>query len=114
MSRIAILAALFLAVTVAAGGAAAAQRAKLLVLRGTPATVQGRYFHPGERVRVTLTIGERVTRRDTRATPAGRFVVTFAGVDLYTCSAPPAELRAVGTRTGAVVAHLLPRDCAMP
>lgn len=69
-----------LVLTLAPGGAAADQvaseGARLQVGMGTPLVVRGQHFVPGEQVTVTVSAGQKRTKR-TVANGRGGFVVTF-------------------------------------
>jgi hypothetical protein len=76
----------------AGGGAAAFGHASLSVVDRQPVVLEGRGFHPLERVRVTLEI--RVTRvKDVRAGRAGSFRVTFLGTNVPHCGGMFARAR---------------------
>lgn len=105
--------ALVATVLAAAAAGNASLRPRLTILRADPATVQGRYFHPGESIRVRLVMDDRVWARSTRAGTAGGFVVSFAGVRLRYC-AVPLSISAHGSRTGTVYAKVPVPQCAAP
>jgi hypothetical protein len=68
----------------AGGGATAATHATLSLVDRQPVVLKGRYFHPLERVRVTLQM--RVTStKIVRAGSKGSFTVTFTGTAVPRC-----------------------------
>lgn len=74
------LALVALVLTLAPGGAAADQaaseRARLQVGMGTTLVVRGQHFVPGEQVTVTISAGQKRTKR-TAANGQGTFLVRF-------------------------------------
>lgn len=81
-----------------------------LKLSGAPLTLRGAHFRPNERVRVTVTSMLRRTRQVT-ASPAGVFVVRFAGAQ-DRCSGLVAL--AVGARGSRAALKLPPLGCPEP
>ena len=65
-------------VCIASAGAATVARPHVWLAERSPATVKGAAFHAGERVSVTLSVGDvRLTKRVT-ATAAGAFVARWS------------------------------------
>ena len=86
----------------AAGDAATASTNATLSLVGRrPVVLEGRYFHPRERVRVTLQMG--TTRiKDVRTGNSGSFTVTFANTSLPHCGGVFARARDSQGRTASL------------
>jgi hypothetical protein len=84
--------------TLAFAGAASGRQAApaLRLATRAPLVVQGRGFHPGERVSVHVQTGARLRTRSTVARSTGAFSLTFAGASIDRCSA--ASIWAVGRR----------------
>jgi hypothetical protein len=76
----------------ASAGAVASTNATLSLVARRPIVLQGRNFHPRERVRVTLQMG--VTRtKDVLAGSAGSFTITFTGTTVPHCGGVFAHAR---------------------
>jgi hypothetical protein len=94
----------------AGDGGQVRQKATLKLSGGAPLTLRGAHFRPNERVRVTVTSMLRRTRQVT-ASPAGVFVVRFAGAQ-DRCSGLVAL--AVGARGSRAGLKLPPLGCPEP
>jgi hypothetical protein len=109
------LALVALVLILAPGGAAAEQtasaRARLQVGMGTPFVVRGQHFVPGERVAVTISAGQKRTKR-TVANSQGGFVVRFR-MTFDRCSAGFIAL-AVGNRGSRATVKRPPMLCPLP
>ncbi|HEX9599050.1 MAG TPA: hypothetical protein VF963_06710 [Gaiellaceae bacterium] len=97
----------------APSSAPGATRPALHLVRDLPLTVRGSAFRPGERVRVTVRMGEQRLVRQTHAGATGGFTVRFAGTTLDYC-ATPLTITARGARSGLVAAKIPVRECAAP
>jgi hypothetical protein len=90
--------------------AAASTRATLQLVDRQPIVLKGRYFHPQERVRVTLEM--LVTRvKYVRAGSNGSFTVTFTGLNMPHCGGVFARAR--GTQ-GSVATLKIPLPACLP
>lgn len=94
-------------------GAQAARPLTLRVVRAYPLTLHGANFRRGETVRVVVLMDTRRWSQQTRAGPAGGFIVRFRRVTLNYC-AIPLSISARGERSGVVQAKIPPRECASP
>jgi hypothetical protein len=90
--------------------AAPARTARLSITDLAPFTVHGTGFAAGERVVVTVSAKQRVTRRVV-AGVRGTFTVRFVTVSLDHCSSY--VVRAVGNRGSTVVKKVVP-SCPVP
>jgi hypothetical protein len=99
--RIAFVVGLSLAAVTGASASAVAPthsagaKARLILMDNAPLTFRGMQFDAGERVRLTVVAGRRVTKQ-LRASGAGGFVARFPGTSLSRCAGYTAV--AVGTR----------------
>jgi hypothetical protein len=99
--RIAIVIGISLAVVTGASASAVAPthssgaKARLILMDNAPLTLRGTQFDAGERVRLIVVAGRRVTKQ-LRANGAGGFVVRFRGTSLGRCAGYTAI--AVGAR----------------
>jgi hypothetical protein len=101
-----------LAATGAGGAAARSTGAQLRLVHLRPLVVDGSGFRAGERVRVVLRESNGATwARASRATTAGSFSVTFAGVTLGRCGG--FNVVAVGGAGSRATLHL-PLPACMP
>jgi hypothetical protein len=96
---------------VGAGAVSAAPRAPLLRIPATePLTVRGLYFHPGERVTVTVLLHQQVSVNAPvhrmKASPTGAFLTRFTAVVVGDCDLY--VVRAVGNM-GSRAAYKQPR-----
>jgi hypothetical protein len=107
------LAALTGVLLVTAPFAAAATKPALRITSDAPTTVSGTGFHPGEAVRVTVTMGEQKWQKATQAGARGSFAVRWKSVRLNYCATPLA-VSARGAKTGTVYAKIPMRECASP
>lgn len=94
----------------AASGAneTSAGKATLKLQGGTPLTLRGARFVPGERVVVSVRSGQRQTKRVT-ATNRGGFVVSFPRISYDRCD--PLFALAVGSRGSRAGLKMPPRAC---
>ena len=91
-------------------GAAASTRAILQLVDRQPIALKGRYFHPQERVRVTLELV--VTRvKYVRAGSNGSFTATFAGLNMPHCGGLFARARGA---QGSVATLKVPLPACQP
>jgi hypothetical protein len=111
--RVALVAALLVAVVSSTSVSAAGTRAPALrVVDLTPITVRGTGFRPGERVRLVLTADSRHVRT-VLAGGAGGFIARFGAVYEDYCAR--FQLRATGSSGAvAVTVRKPPLSCAAP
>lgn len=99
--------ALALVSTVLAGSS---RSAKIRMLDPAPLTLKGVGFAARERIRLTVSLGERVLVRKLVARSAGTFLVRFPATTYDRCSGQ-LSVRAVGSRGSRVTWELVPLDC---
>jgi hypothetical protein len=83
---------------------------RVRMLDTAPVTLRGIGFAAGERVRLTVSLGELVAARMLRAGVAGGFTTTFASMRYGRCG-PPLSVKAVGSRGSRVSWKLVPLEC---
>jgi hypothetical protein len=94
----------------AATAGAADRTATLLIADTSPVRLVGSAFRPRELVRVTVTTPELHRSARVRATRAGRFTVSFAGVAADRCNSA-VSATAVGDRGSRAAAKLPQLQC---
>jgi hypothetical protein len=99
-----------LAVAVASTAVASEPKVRVRMLDRAPLTLQGVGFAGEERVRLTVSLGERTALRKLRANAAGSFTTRFDALRYGRCG-PPLEVLAVGSRGHRVSWQLVPLDC---
>jgi hypothetical protein len=91
-------------------GSGALQNAKVRLVDAAPVTLRGVDFAPSEGVKLTVTLGERKTKRSVRTTPAGAFTTTFPSFRYNRCNGS-LEVRAVGSKGTRVSWELISLEC---
>ena len=76
----------------------------------SPLTLRGVGFERGERVQLTVSLGERTVVRKLRAGDAGGFTTSFVAMRYDRCSGP-LDVKAVGARGSRVSWELVPLEC---
>jgi hypothetical protein len=105
---VALVLALTIGVSCADAGVDTTTRVRMLDT--TPVTLRGVGFAAGERVRLTVSLGELIAARTLRAGVAGGFTATFASMKYGRCG-PPLAVKAVGSRGSKVSWKLVPLEC---
>ena len=99
-----------LAVTSASNLRGDESAAKVRMLDPAPLTLKGVGFAASERVRLTVSIGERTLVRKLLARRTGTFLVTFPATAYDRCSGE-LSVAAVGSRGSRASWTLVPLDC---
>ena len=105
-----VLASLALGVGVSSSDAGIAGQTKVRVLDSSPLTLRGVGFERGERVRLTVSLGERTVVRTLRTGSAGGFTTSFVAMRYDRCSGS-LGVKAVGARGSRVSWELVPLEC---
>jgi hypothetical protein len=85
-------------------------RARVRMLDPAPLTLRGLGFADEERVRLTVSLGERSVLRKLRASETGSFTTRFDTMRYGRCG-PPLEVEAAGSGGSRVSWKLVPLDC---
>jgi len=106
----AVLASLALAVSVSCSDAGVVGQTRVRIMDPAPLTLRGVGFERGERVRLTVSLGDRTVVRKLRAGDAGRFTALFSAMRYDRCGGP-LSVKAVGSRGSRVSWELVPLEC---
>ena len=87
-----------------------ADRARVRVLDFTPLTLKGLGFEPREKIRLTVSLEQRIAVRGLRANVAGSFGTRFDAIRYDRCQGSLA-VKAVGSNGTRVSWELMPLDC---
>ena len=99
-----------LVVGVAYSSAGTDLQTRVRMLDTAPLTLRGVGFDRAERVRLTVSLGERIAVRKVRASEAGTFTEVFRALSYGRCG-PPLAVKAVGLRGNRVSWELVPLEC---
>lgn len=109
VASVAGAAAVLVAAVAASASSAAPAPARVAVPDLSPFTVEGTHFHPGERVRVSVTAPGTLPVRTVTASTLGAFSLRYAHVSLGHCAAY--SVRAVGNLGSHAALRVIP-ECA--
>jgi hypothetical protein len=83
---------------------------RVRMLDTAPVTLRGVGFDAGERVHLSVSLGELTASRTVRAGRAGGFTTAFTSMRYGRCR-PPLSVKAMGSRGSRVSWKLVPLEC---
>lgn len=106
-----VLASLALALVASPSVAGAAGQTRVRLLDTAPLTLRGVGFERWERVRLTVSLGDRSVVRKLRAGAAGGFTTSFEAMRYGRCGPGALTVKAVGSYGSRVSWELVPLEC---